>query len=219
MPTITKINHWEKGDRYFVEIDGKPILREDGKKFSIRGNVFPGMKIKMGTEITCAQLIDFETYVYKRLYGPHSWEKEKVRINKVKEIIESIHPEVEVHIVGFGADSTDELSFHPEESGSPMLVEVTGTERMREIDKSEYWIRPDKLKYIENHPEKNIWILLHFAEPVELIAYIKPIRGKNYNIEIETIREVHEKYVKLTDTSEETKSYEDFKKELLSSFI
>lgn len=228
MGEITKINHWKEKDLFFIDINGKTILKENGKKFSIRGDVFPAMNLSVGTEITETELKEFEKFVWKKLYGPESWEKEKIRINKVKELIENINPDFKVNIVGFGANSEEILLYHPEESGSPdlkvthrendkelFLVEVTGTERMREIEKSEYWVRPDKLNYIEKHPEKDIWIILHYSKPKEKFVFIKPIKHKEYTSEKEEIRSAKEKYVKFTDESEEFREKEEFSAELL----
>jgi hypothetical protein len=214
------------GEKYYqAYINGRSCKR-------IRERVLPAMKLDVGTKITCNELREFETYVWKRLYGPASWKKEKVRINKVKDLIEKKCPGVFVKIVGFGADSEEELLFHPEESGKPdlsiiskqsrneiMLVEVTGTERMRNEHKKEYWVRPDKLEYIKKHNRENIWIILHYAEPHEEFIYIKPRGDVEYKGETENIRDANEKYVKFNDKFEEVRTIETFVKELSGCLI
>lgn len=213
-------------DRHQIVINGLNCTK-------IRARTMPAMKIKVGTKISCSELKDFETYVWKRLYGPASWEKEKVRINKVKSLIEEISDNLEITIVGFGADSVEELSFHPTEAGSPdlsiinkgnssgteVMVEVTGTERMKDSELNEYWVRPDKLEYIKQHPDKCIWIVLHYAEPKEKFVFIKPNIDGDYDGEFEIIRGANEKYVKFTDQSKEVKSFHDFSEDLQNTLL
>lgn len=216
-------------------IDNKDVMKDrfqiyinNKKCASIRARIKPAMAIEVGTKITCKELIEFEKYVWKRLYGPASWEKEKIRINKVKNLIEKISNDLEVRVVGFGADSVEELKFHPNEAGSPdlsiintlksgeteILIEVTGTERMKDSHLNEYWIRPDKLEYIKQHPEKCIWVILYYSEPEEKFIFIKPEINSNYKGEIENIKGADEKYVKFNDKSIEKKSQEEFFQEI-----
>lgn len=197
MPTITRIaDQWNSPDRVSVFIDGAFCT-------GIRKRTFKGMHLKVGDEISCVQLKEKELFFWKQSYGEDAWKKEKVRINKVKHLIESIDKRLVVNITGFGADSTRLIEEHPGEKGSPDLeislkdnpvgavikVEVTGTERLRG---SGYWIRPDKLEYAENHPNEDVWIVLHYAEPAELYVFLKPVSGKKYNRQAIEIRNAGE---------------------------
>ena len=162
---------------------------------------------------------------FKHQYGQKSWQQEKVRIDKVKELIESISPNLSVSIVGFGADTDEFIPQHPDESGAPdlevvnnntdqmiMRVEVTGTEVMRGSD---YWVRPDKLTYCQNHSDENVWIVLHYQKPTEKFVFIKPESTKKYPHKVINIRGTDEHYVIFSDASPEVKSKDQFRQELL----
>jgi hypothetical protein len=184
MPKITNItNQWNSPDRVSVFIDGAFCT-------GIRKRTFQGMNLKVGDEITCGDLKEKESFFWKQSYGEEAWKKEKVRINKVKDLIESIDTRLVVKVTGFGADSIKMMEEHSTEKGSPDLevstidkrgalikVEVTGTERLRGAG---YWVRPDKLEFAENHPNEDVWIVLHYAEPKELFVFIKPVAGRKY---------------------------------------
>jgi hypothetical protein len=151
-----------------------------------------------------------------------SWEREKIRISRVILWFKKYIPEVEVSVIGFGAEHTEEILFHPDESGKPdllisdkdtkieiLMLEVTGTETMRGEG---YWIRPDKLKYAQNHVDKDVWIALHYRNPKERIIWIKPnVNTLLKKIEDVNIRGATEKYVIFKDSDEEVKSSYEFK--------
>ena len=133
----------------------------------------------MGDEADCENLKEKEKFIWKNLYGVESWKKEKIRLNYVSKWLKEYIPHIEVKITGFGADSTEIIKEHPEESGEPdlkillentnnvvMLLEVTGTEHKRGSD---YWVRPDKLDYIQKHHKDDIWIALHYADDKKII--------------------------------------------------
>lgn len=156
---------------------------------------------------------ELESFHWKQQYGESARTREKVRLDKVKQLIEQLEPRVDVEVVGFGADSTELIEEHPEESGTPDLairtkqggllvaeVEVTGTETMRGTD---YWVRPDKLEYAKNHPDRDTWVILHFAEPREKFVAIKPNPNKHYSVAKMSIRNSTEYYVLFTDASPE----------------
>lgn len=213
MVKIRKIDYWAKGEKYYVKLT-------DGNDFSIRKATFQAMNLQVGQPMTIDELKEFENFVWKKVYGPNSWEKEKVRIEKVKALVENINSNVEVEIVGFGADSTETFLFHPDESGSPDLriknqfnhtrafIEVTGTEKMQ--GDTGYWVRKDKLTYAQNHPDKNIWIVLHYQFPEERFVYIKPQLGVKYQTQEVSIREINENYVIFDDNDIEVKTSLEF---------
>lgn len=150
-----------------------------------------------------------------------AWEKEKVRLDAVSGLIRTARDDIEVKETGFGAGQIEFLAMHPEESGSPdltlyknseacMYVEVTGTENKRGTD---YWIRPDKIEYFQNHPEKNIWIVLYFNNEDQYV-FIKPDMNKNYSFEEKEIRGAIEHYVLFDDASPEVKTRDMFISEI-----
>lgn len=218
MPKITDIRYFEPGDRYYVDIDNKECTH-------IRGRTFKGMGLSIGHSISCEQLKEMENFHFKLQYQ-HTWSQEKVRLDKVKTLIHSINPSVVISVVGFGANSNELIKSHPKESGKPdievssqssssplMAVEVTGTNRMRGND---YWVRLDKLNYSKNHPEENVWIVLHYAEPHEKFVFIKPNNQAQYTTKVKEIRGTDEHYVVFDDFSPEVKSQIEFSNSLNS---
>lgn len=212
MAKIRAIEYWKKGDKYYVKLT-------DGKELLIRSATRQAMNLQVNQEITFEELKEFEKFVWKKVYGPVSWEKEKLRIERVKNFILDINNTITIDIVGFGANSTETLLFHPNESGSPDLrirnsrgltvayVEVTGTEKMRGDG---YWVRKDKLTYAQNHPDSNIWIILHYQHPEERFIFIKPRINDEYQVENISINGISEKYVVFNDGDYEVKSFEVF---------
>ena len=93
-----------------------------------------------------------------------------------------------------------------------MLVEVTGTEFMRGTT---YWVRPDKLKYSENHPTEDVWLALHILNPVEKYVFIKPNPNKRYAASEMEIRGSIELYVEFSDSDQEVVSLEHFRNHLV----
>lgn len=198
MPIITDIVYKPEKEKYWVYVDGVYCT-------SIRARTFSGMDIKKGKEITCEEVKEMENFHWKNVYGVASWEREKVRLDRVKNRIECFDERIVVNIVGFGADTTAYIARHPSETGKPdleirmkdknillLLVEVTGTETMRGTD---YWVRPDKLDYARNHPGEDVWIILHYANPEEKFVYIKPDLARTYSTQSVTIRDSIERYV------------------------
>ncbi|WP_177735096.1 hypothetical protein [Flavobacterium inviolabile] len=219
MPRITRITPQASNpDRVSVFIDGEFCT-------GIRARTFQAMGLTVGSEITCAQLKENESFFWKKAYGEDAWEKEKVRLNKIKDIIESIDDRLQVKIVGFGADSNKIIKEHAEEKGVPdldvvlksnpseviMKVEVTGTEVMRGED---YWVRPDKLEYSENHPEQNVWTALHYAKPNELVRFLKHTEGKKYETVTKEIKGADEIYSVFNDGDDEVFDFDSFKEEV-----
>lgn len=189
---------------------------------SIRKRTFQAMNLQVGSEISCEELRKRETFFWKQAYGENAWKREKVRIDKIKPLIEGIDKRVEVKLVGFGADTTELIEKHPDEMGKPDIdivlkdqpdiqvckVEVTGTERARAGEG--YWVRLDKISYAERHPEEDVWIALHFALPQEQVVFIKALAGKKYTAETKEINSAGEKMCVFYDGDPEVKSTEEF---------
>jgi hypothetical protein len=222
MPKITTIEEqFHDPDRLSIFIDGTFCA-------GVRKRTFQATGLKVGDEITCEELKGKENFVWKQLYGKPAWKKEKVRIEKVSDLIKKTNENALVKIVGFGADSEELIKEHPEEKGKPDIdimhkekpdttlikVEVTGTERMREG--SDYWVRPDKLEYAENHPDEDVWIVLHYALPSEKFVFIRPTKGKIYPRVKHEINKAGEIYCDFSDTDEEVKTYKEFSEHLKS---
>ncbi|WP_442487429.1 hypothetical protein [Halomonas litopenaei] len=214
---ITNIVYKKDRDRFWVFVNGSYCC-------SIRGRTFKGMSLFVGKEISCTQIEEMEKFHFKRVYNETSWEKEGVRLEKVKNLIDSFFLDIRVELTGFGAGSTEFILDHPEEQGRPdmelvlnetskvvMAVEVTGTEVMRGSD---YWVRPDKLEYAKNHPYENVWLVLHYAKPFEKFVVIKPDTDKEYPFVIKSIRGTDEKYVIFNDRSPEVVTVEHFREYL-----
>ncbi|TDP30765.1 hypothetical protein DEU29_11548 [Idiomarina aquatica] len=215
MAQISKILHKQDREKYWVYVDGEFCV-------SIRERTFKGMNLREGMEISCDKLKEMESFHFKNQYQ-NSWEEEKVRLKAVTDLLHDISPEIKVTVTGFGADSNELIREHPEEQGKPdlevtfnsnviMLVEVSGTKVMRGSD---YWVRPDKLSYCQHHPEENVWIVLHYAEPSEKFVFIKPRPEKEYLYEVKNIRGTDEHYVVFTDDSPEVYSRYNFAEQLL----
>ncbi|MBL7962953.1 MAG: hypothetical protein JNM31_03825 [Flavobacteriales bacterium] len=173
-PRITRIEPQRDPERVSVYIDGAFCC-------GIRRRTFEGMGLKEGDAIGCEELRKREKFFWKQRYQD-KWEEEKHRIARVKGLIEAIDPRIEVHVTGFGADTNALIEEHPEEAGAPdlevkwngltlMHVEVTGTRRLRGQG---YWVRPDKLAHAAAHPESEVWVVLHYAEPEEHLVCIRP---------------------------------------------
>ena len=218
---ITGIEHKPDRQRYWIYVDRQYCC-------SIRERTFPALELSVGQEITCAEIQERENFFWKQQYGKAAWEKEGVRLNKVKALVDAIDPRAEALIVGFGAGSTEFIAEHPEEAGRPdievtttdgqnlvlLSVEVTGTEQMRGTT---YWVRPDKLAYVQAHPDQEVWLILHYAEPAEKFVFIRPSPAAADHIIVEkVIRGATEHYVEFTDRSLEVVSYDDFRANLIS---
>lgn len=218
MPRITAIKpQASNAERVSIFIDGNFCT-------GVRLRTFQAMGLNVGDEISCAELKEKENYFWKQAYQD-VWKNEKVRIEKVANLIKGIDANALVKIVGFGADSEVLIKEHPDEKGKPdidvthkmkeeitlLKVEVTGTERMRGTD---YWVRPDKLEYAENHPEDDVWIILHFSEPEEIFIFIQPIKNKKYERHMKNIRGAGEIFCIFNNGDEDVKTLAEFSEHL-----
>lgn len=214
MPKITHIRETSDKTRIRVFIDGEFCVQ-------IRARTFSAMNLCVGQEISCNALKELETHFWKHSYGKAAWEKEKIRLDRVRDLLEWADERAEVVISGFGANSTEFIAGHLEQSGTPdievkfkghnitvLLVEVSGTEYRRGSD---YWVRPDKLQYAQDHPDQDVWIILHYAKPREKFVIIKPKQDAIYTAREVTIRGAVEYYVVFTDSSDEITSLNAFK--------
>jgi hypothetical protein len=218
MPKITKITPRPERERVWVYVDGEFCC-------SIRERTFPAMGLHVGRQISCDEIKELEKFHWKHAYGAPAWQKEQVRLQKVKALIETIDPRLAANITGFGAGTDKFIAAHPKESGKPdievstkdnpgailLLVEVTGTEMMRGGD---YWIRPDKLHYARNHPDQDAWIILHYAGPVERFVFIKPDGNREYPVKSIVIKGSTERYVVLDDSFPEIRQQKNFEAHL-----
>lgn len=221
MGKITRIEHKPERERYWIYVDGQYCT-------SIRERTFPALKLSVGMAATCDEIKERESFFWKQQYGQAAWEKENIRLQKVKALIDLIDARATAEIVGFGAGTTDFIAEHPEEAGRPdievittdarrlvlLSVEVTGTEQMRGAT---YWVRPDKLAYIQAHPEQDVWLILHYAEPQERFVFIRPSPTRsNYAVTKVTIRGATEHFVEFTDDSPEVVTIDEFRARLIA---
>jgi hypothetical protein len=184
MSHIAKI-FFKDRNRYWIFVDGRYCT-------TIRERAFPELNIKVGDWIeSCDKLKERDNFFWKNKYGAAGWEAEKVRVQKVESLLTAREPRIGIRKIGFGADTTEYISEHPDEGGKPDLevflkekpervvlqIEVTGTKIMREAG---YRVRPDKLTYAENHADQDVWVILHFEEPEGKFVFIKPVAGKQY---------------------------------------
>lgn len=212
--TITDIqfNKGKNQDRVYIYIDYAYCI-------SIRSRTWGAFGLKIGDTIKCTELQEKENFLFKNVYQ-NSWEEEKVRINYVKSWLNKYLPSLEVVISGFGADSNEFIKSHPSEKGEPditlrlketdtivLFLEVTGTKHKQGDD---YWVRPDKIDYIQKHQEKDVWIALHYADDKKII-WLKIVQNKKYIYVEKKIKNVIEHYVLFDDNSEEVKSSQEFK--------
>lgn len=222
MSKITKIEHKSDRERYWVFVDGAYCC-------SIRERTFPALGLKVGQVISCTEIQDLEKFHWKNAYGQAAWDKEKVRLDRIKAVIESFDPRLSVQVTGFGANTNEFIAHHPDEAGKPdlevgvkgedrllALVEVTGTERFRGGNPPTYWVRPDKLAYAKNHPDQDVWIVLHYAEPEELIVVIKPDSAREHPVKEINIRDAIEHYVVFSDGEPECVGLDSFAQHLIS---
>lgn len=220
MPRITRIvDQKSNSDRVSIFIDNAFCT-------GIRKRTFKAMNLSVGDEITCDQIKEKENFFWKNAYQ-NVWENEKIRIDRIKQIIESLDERIQLDIVGFGADSNEIIEEHPEEKGLPdlnivlrkdpkivlMKIEVTGTESLRGTG---YWIRPDKIQYAINHPDEIVWTAVHYSKPNELVRFIKHIPGKEYKVEDIEIRGAGEKFCIFNDEDEEVIELSQFELELIN---
>ena len=221
MSRVTDIKHHQGNnkDRVYIYIDNQWCC-------SVRERTFPSLKVEVGTQIDCQTLKARENFAFKNAYAG-SWEKEKERLEYVEKWLSKyIKYELEIIQSGFGASSTEYIEEHPEEKGEPdltvkvsglndpiLFLEVSGTDFMRGTD---YWLRKDKVEYIQNHPEKDIWVALVYLKDKKII-WLK-IDSKKYQVMEKIINGITEYYVVFEDGDFEIKSSSEFKSYIEQKF-
>lgn len=214
--TEIKYNQGKNKDRVYIFINDKYCA-------SVRKRTFDALEVQVGDIIDCNKLKEKESYIWKLLYK-NSWEDEKRRIQYVKSWLNKYIPHLKVEITGFGANSKELIKQHPEEKGEPdltlflkntktiiLFLEVTGTYRKKGDD---FWVRPDKIDYIQKHKDKDIWIALHY-ELDKKIIWLKPSLSKKYDTFSINLKGADENYVSFTENSKEVKSSAEFRKYVL----
>lgn len=214
MGVIKDIIYHQEMDRYEIRIEGE-------RPFWVRGRTFNGLGIKTGDQISRAELEEREKYVFKLVYA-RLWGKEKERLKAVSEFIKSIDPQIRIEVTGFGAQTDKFIEAHPEEQGKPdltvylnryhnlalILVEVTGSDRMQ--DPPTYWIRPDKIEYMRNHREIDIWFALYYKQNSHMV-FIKPDMDKDYPLHPHVLHNgIKEYYVEFRSSDPEVHSGQKF---------
>jgi len=219
MPKITAIEA-VGDDTLAVFVDGK--FEAKVRKRTI------GKQIKVGDDVELGVLADRENNCFRNLYGAKSWEKEKGRLHRVEQWFRRWAHGTDVLRVGFGADSTESFqNVHPDEKGAPDLsicvsgsnreilaLEVSGSDRLKGRG---YWLRPDKIDYIQKHKERDIWVVLHYGlgMPDEKFVWIKIDPQKQYQKAVKNLYGVDEHFVIFDDNSPEVVSSEMFHKHVL----
>lgn len=215
MSKITKIlsKIYNGEERIQVYIDDKYCT-------SVRKRTWIGMNLNLGSNISCEEVITLENNFWKKLYGVKSWELEKKRIRRIEGWFGKYIPEVSLNRIGFGADHNEYIkNIHSIEPGSPDLsisydnqelirLEVSGTERMRGDD---YWVRKDKVDYIQKNKDIDIWIVLHYQLPKEKFIWIKVSSDKKYNSNSLNLKGAGEYYITFDNSSTEIQTSRDFR--------
>jgi hypothetical protein len=114
---------------------------------------------------------------WKKIYGP-DWPSGKRKVQKVIDALGAHDIKAEAH--GFMPLSTEYTPENPLEKGAPDLkivsveiyVEVTGP-NIPMSPQVGLWIRWDKFKYAEDHPEKEIWVAHILESENDLIRFLK----------------------------------------------
>jgi len=215
MPQITKVlpNQGPNNDRIYVYIDNNFCT-------SIRKRTWIGMSLTEGSQISCEELKKLENNFWKQLYGASSWRKEKYRISRVIAWFKKYIPEIQVEVTGFGAGSTEIIEDkHSQKKGAPDLcikylgqtlvfLEVSGTERKKGED---FWVRKDKIDYIQANRQEDVWIILHYQLPKEQFIWLKIDHQKKYLTQKINVKGAEEYYIIFTPHDREITSSQHFK--------
>jgi hypothetical protein len=179
------------------------------------------MNLQLGAETSCDEIRFKEAHHWKLQYAKSgAWEKERVRIMRVLEVIENMDRRVAAKVVGFGANTPHLLLEHPDEKGRPdidvvlrstgrvlLSVEVTGTEQMRGQG---LWLRPDKLEWAERHAGWEVWYAFHYARPTERIFFWRPAGEPPRGVREHRIRYSVERYVEIAEDDPGLMAVESF---------
>lgn len=80
----------------------------------------------------------------------------------------------------------------------------------------DYWVRKDKIEYIQNHKKRDIWIVLHYQLPKEKFVWLKISNNKSYLTKVIKVKGAGEHYVVFTNEDEEVKQSSYFKDYILA---
>jgi len=210
MPKITSIINQKNPLRVSIFVEGK-FWRGCTKR------VAENLGLVIGKEIDKEETDRKINFFWKDLYQPKRKDSSK-RQEAIKSLIESWG--YVVKIIGFGANTEEYIKHHPKEKGGPdleieindkkILLESTGCPSLRGEG---LWIRPDKVEYAKNHPEKNVWVA-HRIDVSNEIRFIKLIEGKIYEAEEVDTGYSKELMVIFNTFDKEIKTKEEFKKYL-----
>lgn len=219
LKVVTKILHGQgkNGDRVYVYINNQYCT-------SVRSRTFDALNVQLDTIISCEELRERESFIFKKKYA-NTWVREKDRIKYLKTWLKKfISIDFKIEVVGFGADTTDELLEHPKEPDKPDLklsangkiayIEVSGTDHRRGND---FWVREGKVKNIQLNPNDKIWVALVYILDKKIV-WISVDKNKHYVRSEKLINEVREYYVCFDEDSNEVLSSSEFKNEIENFF-
>lgn len=167
---------------------------------------------------------DFWKHKYKQI-----WDETSKKEEKIKTLIET-ECNCKCAFVGLGAGSTDFLNgfatkrgYQKGQSdlmiqGTNIYVEVTGTDVAHVTSEADLWIRPDKIWYAINNPEKDCWVV-HVLKNLSLIRVIhlneefkEKFVAKNFMIihPFVQLSKTTETYVSIPANSEHVEDIESF---------
>lgn len=199
MPKITSIKDGRNGKKY-IYVDNEFFVSCDSR-------IVAGLNLDVGMVIEDLSNLERKIKNFWKDRYRNYWDKqEKNRIEKVINLIKNQVEDIQIEVFGFGTSNKEYIDNHPIEKGIPDLaicynkkgsnyilafIEVTGTRKLGEKD--ELWIRPDKIKFAENHPCLDIYIA-HFVDDLELLRFIDTKSLENLRIKEVTINSVKEIY-------------------------
>lgn len=141
-------------------------------------------KIKVWTNVSCNEIKDIETFIWKRKYS-NSRDREKERIVLVKKILKDSIPNIEFENIWFWVDSNEIIYKHPEKKWWPDLkVKHPLKEFYLEVTWKQWcWktlrIRPDKIQYYKDN-NLNDSRFAHTCDREKEVFFIRIDLNKNY---------------------------------------
>ena len=126
MARITEIQHNAESGPVRVFIDGAFCVQ-------IRARTFSAMNLFVGQEVTCNELKELEKHFWKHAYGEDAWEREKLRLQRVIDLINWADPRAEAIAVGFGAQSTEFIPEHEVTGQNGGVVQSIGSAPIKSL--------------------------------------------------------------------------------------
>ena len=168
----------------------------------------------------------FDENFWKKKYGPLSWKAGSTKEEKVKDIIEE-ECKCTCELTGLGAGKTDFLEGSAKSQGyekgesdirvndTNIGVEVTGPNVDYVGKAAGLWVRPDKIQYAINHPEKDSWVVhvlkknfymraIHFDA-----SFVNDYQNQKFEIVRPQIKGSVETYVEIPANSEHVLNVEN----------